>query len=74
MAPQYIAQFYPPYEYCESEIQLLIEGGRFVAKSREMLKQGWKKLFERKWNNAESKPTLNKNENDAALSSSLPTV
>ena len=74
VARQYIAQFYPPYEYCDSEIQLLIEGGRFVAKSREMLKQGWKKLFERKRNKTEDKPTFEKNENDAALNSSLPTI
>jgi DNA topoisomerase-3 len=45
VARQYLAQFYPAHEYCDSRIDLQIGGGRFVARARESLKPGWKALF-----------------------------
>ena len=45
VARQYIAQFYPPHEYSDSEITLQISGGNFIAKASEALIPGWKDLF-----------------------------
>lgn len=45
VARQYLAQFYPAHEYSDSQIDLDIAGGRFVAKASESLKLGWKQLF-----------------------------
>jgi DNA topoisomerase-3 len=48
VARQYLAQFYPPHEYCESRIDLDIAGGHFVAKARESLSPGWRQLYPKK--------------------------
>ena len=45
VARQYLAQFYPPHEYRDSQIDLEIAGGEFIARAREPLKAGWKQLF-----------------------------
>jgi DNA topoisomerase-3 len=45
IARQYLAQFYPAHEYSDSQIDLEIAGGLFIAKARESLKPGWKALF-----------------------------
>ncbi len=42
IARQYLLQFYPPYRYADTRIELMIEGGRFVATERETLHPGWK--------------------------------
>ncbi|WP_188149602.1 DNA topoisomerase III [Teredinibacter waterburyi] len=46
IARQYIAQFYPKWEYSETTLNLQISGGVFVAKARVTRKLGWKALFE----------------------------
>ncbi|MGK0441545.1 MAG: DNA topoisomerase-3 [Pseudohongiellaceae bacterium] len=70
-ARQYIAQFYPPHEYRDSEIQLHIEGGHFIAKAKETINPGWKSLFERADKNTSR---TDHNPSDAALNTTLPTV
>ncbi len=42
---QFIAQFYIPWEFQERQIDLDIEGGLFIAKSRQTLEPGWRVLF-----------------------------
>ncbi|GAM54802.1 DNA topoisomerase III [Vibrio ishigakensis] len=37
-------QFYPAAEYAESKLEFEIEGGKFVASGRELLKPGWRVL------------------------------
>ncbi len=45
IARQYLAQFYPPYQYYETQLEVEIEGGHFVAKARQIEQLGWKALF-----------------------------
>jgi len=45
VARQYLAQFYPAHEYSDSQIDLDIAGGCFIASARASLKPGWKLLF-----------------------------
>lgn len=63
VARQYLAQFYPAQEYSDSQIDLEIAGGLFIARARASLKPGWKALFPAK--NEEAK-------GEAALNTSLP--
>lgn len=41
---QYLYQFFPPYCYFETKVEVSIEGGRFMASARQPLKPGWKVL------------------------------
>lgn len=45
VARQYLMQFYPPYEYSDSEINLSIAGGQFRARARQAVAKGWKQLL-----------------------------
>jgi len=45
VARQYLAQFYTHYQYLETQVQLQIAGGLFVAKSKQEQQLGWKQLF-----------------------------
>ena len=45
VARQYIAQFYPLHEYADTRVEILIEGGLFVATAKTILKEGWQSLF-----------------------------
>ncbi len=47
VAQQYIAQFYPNFEYTEKQIDTEIAGGLFIAKQKCVINNGWKALFER---------------------------
>lgn len=42
---RYLAQFYPPHEYVQTELTLDIAGERFVARGREAVAVGWKALL-----------------------------
>jgi DNA topoisomerase-3 len=42
---RYLAQFYPPYKYLESIVELSCEGEKLTAKGRVPLAPGWKSLF-----------------------------
>ena len=46
IARQYLAQFYPVYQYADTRVDILIEGGLFVASAKTILKKGWKAVFE----------------------------
>lgn len=46
IARQYLAQFYPAYRYNTQQISFDIAGGLFIAKARQNIDLGWKKLFE----------------------------
>jgi len=65
VARQYLAQFYPAHEHSDSQIDLEIAGGCFIAKARVSLKPGWKVLFPTK--SEESK-------GETALNTSLPSL
>jgi DNA topoisomerase-3 len=73
VARQYIAQFYPAHEYCDREIQLTIVGGRFVAKSREATKAGWKILYGNK-SYDQQKHDEQSSSDDTPLNKCLPNV
>ena len=45
IARQYLAQFYPAFCYSDTEVELNIAGGCFIAKARTERKPGWKLLF-----------------------------
>ena len=59
VARQYLAQFYPVHEYSDSQIDLEIAGGLFVAKARASLKPGWKVLFPVKKEESKGETALN---------------
>ncbi|ORF45363.1 DNA topoisomerase III [Gilliamella apicola] len=48
VATQYLAQFYPVYKYSELQIDVEIQGGKFISKTNQMLDEGWKVLFRNK--------------------------
>ncbi|WP_025822161.1 DNA topoisomerase III [Shewanella marina] len=52
IARQYLAQFYPAYEYDETEVELEIAGGLFTCKAKTEKKLGWKQLYSRTDNKA----------------------
>lgn len=54
VARQYIAQFYPNFEYIDKQIETVIDGGLFISKHKETIKVGWKALFT-STNNKESR-------------------
>ncbi len=56
---QYLAQFYPPYLYHQSTIDVEITGGLFKANAKSPIDSGWKVLF-----NAAKNSTQKKNNND----------
>lgn len=45
IARQYIAQFYPAFEYLDKQIDTEIEQGLFISKQKDIINQGWKVLF-----------------------------
>lgn len=46
IARRYLAQFYPPYRFQESVVELSSEGEKLVAKGRVPLALGWKTLIQ----------------------------
>jgi len=45
IARQYAAQFYPLHEYADTRVEIIIEGGLFVATAKTIVKEGWQVLF-----------------------------
>ena len=45
VARRYLAQFYPPFEYNETTIELAIEGERFRVQGRQPVSEGWRCVF-----------------------------
>lgn len=64
---QYLAQFYPAYQYNQCRVEILIAGGKFLANAKTPIAQGWKVLFQR----AKSKPDSSTHDNDDKLSHQL---
>jgi DNA topoisomerase-3 len=67
VARQYVAQFYPAHQYSDSQIALNIGGGRFIARSKETVEQGWKQLFP-----AAKQATTNKTPQEITANKTLP--
>ncbi|MGB1263194.1 MAG: DNA topoisomerase III [Cognaticolwellia sp.] len=64
---QYLAQFYPAYQYNQTRVEVLIAGGKFVANAKTPVAQGWKVLFQR----VKNKPDNTSQDNDDKLSKQL---
>ncbi|NQY87035.1 MAG: DNA topoisomerase III [Colwellia sp.] len=65
IARQYIAQFYPNFEYMDKQIDTIIDGGLFISKQKDIIKNGWKDLY----------PTSNKSKENSEFSAiKLPNV
>lgn len=45
IAKQYLAQFYPPFEFTDKEIHTKIESELFISKQKDIINSGWKDLF-----------------------------
>ncbi|OCG22083.1 DNA topoisomerase III [Gilliamella sp. App2-1] len=65
VATQYLAQFYPAYKYAELQIDVDIQGGKFISKANQMLDDGWKVLFRSK--NYQVETETNNNESNGLL-------
>jgi DNA topoisomerase-3 len=46
IARRYLAQFFPAFEYHQLEAELVVAGERFVAKGRQPIASGWRRLYE----------------------------
>ncbi|QOL25849.1 DNA topoisomerase III [Thalassotalea sp. LPB0316] len=57
---QYLAQFYPHFQFNEIALELDIAGGLFSAKSTKTQNLGWKQLFNANNEEKEQLPLLNK--------------
>jgi len=57
---QYLAQFYPPYCYQQTQVELDIAQGRFTVNAKVPQQQGWKVMYqgEKKSNSANENQTL----------------
>ncbi|MGB1255118.1 MAG: DNA topoisomerase III [Thiolinea sp.] len=64
VARQYLAQFYPPFEYLDKQIDTEVAGGLFIARQKDILAQGWKVLFPTA-KSAQTKAAANKTEDKA---------
>ncbi|CEO38567.1 DNA topoisomerase III [Photobacterium kishitanii] len=45
VARQYIAQFYPTFEFLDKQINTEISSGLFISKQKDIINNGWKNLF-----------------------------
>lgn len=66
VARQYLAQFYPVYQYHETQVEVEIEKGRFKTKAKQEKSQGWKQLFPKSSN------SLSQGDNEGEDLQSLP--
>ena len=46
IARRYLAQFFPSFEFHQIEAQLVVAGERFIARGREPLAEGWKRVLD----------------------------
>ncbi|MDF7669917.1 DNA topoisomerase III [Orbaceae bacterium ESL0721] len=70
IALYYLAQFYPAYKFAELQIDVDIEGGKFIAKANQVIDLGWKQLFKQHKNRIE-KNSDKEEENSSLLTKSL---
>ncbi|MDP5143678.1 DNA topoisomerase III [Rheinheimera baltica] len=47
IARQYMAQFYPAFCYSDTQVDVTLAGGCFIAKARTQIQAGWKSLYRR---------------------------
>ncbi|UYM15339.1 DNA topoisomerase III [Endozoicomonas euniceicola] len=66
IARQYVAQFYDDHRFTSRRLEVLIEGGLFVAKSRQTVQEGWKALFVRPGKEQGSDSSANGDEREAS--------
>lgn len=64
VARQYIAQFYPDFEYSEKQIDTEIAGGLFISKQKDILNNGWKDLFQNSRQNSRQNSSQNKGDSE----------
>ncbi len=68
VARQYVAQFYPNFEYVDKQINTIIDGGLFISRQKDIVKNGWKNLFSssntNKTNNNSDKDADNTKDNE----------
>ncbi|MCX4029395.1 DNA topoisomerase III [Endozoicomonas sp. SM1973] len=69
IAKQYLAQFYPAWQYDDRRIEIEISGGQFIATARQTVDLGWKKLFTK--NNGKANDKLNNQNNLKEQSSEI---
>jgi DNA topoisomerase-3 len=69
VARQYIAQFYPNFEYMDKQINTTIDSGLFISKQKDIINNGWKDLF------ASANSSANKSKENSEFSAiKLPNV
>lgn len=66
IAQAYIAQFYPPYEYEQTNIRVTVNGREFLCRTHVALSPGWKVLFQH-----ESEEKEDESETDSEVAQSL---
>lgn len=54
IARAYIAQFWPDYEYNQTDIEVGVEGKKFVCRSNSITKNGWRDLYKNDKGNEET--------------------
>lgn len=64
IARQYLSQFYAPYLYHETQVEIEIAGGKFKTKTKQEKALGWKQLFSRQESQQEAKSTASNDGND----------
>ncbi|MEC4724681.1 DNA topoisomerase III [Shewanella sp. D64] len=64
IARQYLSQFYAPYLYHETQVEIEIAGGKFKTKAKQEKALGWKQLFSRQESQQEAKLTASNDGND----------
>lgn len=45
VARRYVAQFYGPFEYHQTRVEVLVEGERFRASTRQVISDGWRAVI-----------------------------
>ena len=68
---QYLAQFYPPYLYHETSIDIEIASGLFKANAKSPIKKGWKVLFNSTHNTSKQSALEKSINNDTKTCDSL---
>jgi len=74
LARQYLYQFFPKYEYFDTRVEILIEGGLFTANAKRTKVIGWKALSASENKKLNNQPHKTTTANTDAINSSLPAL
>ncbi|MGI9293644.1 MAG: DNA topoisomerase 3, partial [Pseudomonadales bacterium] len=74
IARQYLFQFYPKHEYAETRVEVIIEGGLFVAQTRQTLAPGWKALLPNNVRTSQNNDQAKRQEQRSELDTQLPAL